>query len=87
MPPRGTRSKKPASTPANFSTDTPPRIAYEISFTKNLGDYESLRVSARVELDADFEESDLDIIDKRLELIREHLTTKLQDDVEVITGN
>ena len=85
MPSRGTKTTK-KSAPIEFS-GTAPRITYEMSFTKNLGDYESLRVSARVELDADFEDSDLDAVDNKLVIIRERLSERLIEDISEITGN
>ena len=88
MPPRrGSKSStKPSSTRTTFDGSVP-KISYELSFTKNLGDYESLKVSARIELDADYTEADLDKATDKLEVIREKLTERLVEDIQEITGN
>lgn len=79
MPPRGKKSA-----PKTFIGNAP-KISYEMSFTKNLGDYESLRVSAKIDIDADFDDDDLVLATEKMEIIREKLKERLLDDIDLIT--
>jgi hypothetical protein len=81
---------------ANPKTITPPKkstidegrgeITYRISFTKNLGDFESMRLEAGVTLPVNFTDEMLDDAMEKAEVMRDKVAQRIFEDLDSLNS-
>ncbi len=62
-------------------------VSYTISITKNLGDYESLKIQAGITIPHGADDELLKNLDDLLIIAKEKVVTRLQTDISDITDN
>ena len=62
-------------------------VSYTISITKNLGDYESLKIQAGITIPHGADDEMLKELDNLMVTAREKVTSRLQADIEGITDS
>ena len=64
------------------TTDERTLITYHISYTKNLGNFESMRIEAGLTLPAHFSDDMLDSAVDRMEVMRDKVAKRLMEDLD-----
>lgn len=81
--------RKPApktSTPSTITVDEgAASVSYTVSYTKNLGDYNSIKIQAGITIPHGADDKLLADLDKLMVVAREAVTTRLNTDMDEIT--
>ena len=78
---------KKSTTPETIKTlsEVEPTVSYEISITKKVGDFEFIKLTAGVTYPVGATDEMLAQIDKSLEVARERVITRLEEDLKTIS--
>lgn len=89
MPVRGAEPRKrptPTTKPEIEVTDGVASVSYLVSYTKNLGDYNSIKVQAGITIPHGASDELLADLDSLMVTAREAVTTRLNADMDEITN-